>query len=60
LTYGFERNGALGNWRSYFQGTLFNQFVFRQGLSWQEAMLQLYPADTVSTLNSEATLPVNQ
>ena len=60
LTYGFERNGALGNWRSYFQGTLFNQFVFRQGLSWQEAMLQLYPADTVSTLNSVATLPVNQ
>jgi TolB protein len=48
--FGFERVPALANWRSYYQGALFNQFVFRQGLSWEEAMLQLYSADEIDTL----------
>ncbi|MEX2143292.1 MAG: hypothetical protein WD740_01745 [Anaerolineales bacterium] len=46
--YGFERVPALNNWRSYYHGALFNQFVLRAGLSWQEAMLQLYSAEDLS------------
>jgi TolB protein len=48
--FGFERVPALANWRSYYQGALFNQFVFRQGLSWEEAMLQLYSPEEIVTL----------
>ena len=48
--FGFERVPALANWRSYYQGALFNQFVFRQGLSWEEAMLQLYSSEEIATL----------
>jgi TolB protein len=50
LEIGWERMPAMSNWRNYFQGTLFNQFVFRQGLSWSDAMLQLYPSDVVSSI----------
>ncbi|MBX3046639.1 MAG: PD40 domain-containing protein [Anaerolineales bacterium] len=46
--YGFERLPAQANWRSFFPATLFNQFVLRDGLSWQEAMLQLYSAEEVN------------
>ncbi len=42
--YGFERLPALSNWRSYYQGALFNQFALRAGLTWEEAMLQIYSA----------------
>ncbi len=58
--YEFERLPAMSNWRSYFQGTLFNQFVLKQGLSWNEAMLQLYPADAVTNLSGNIPLPVQQ
>ncbi len=47
--FGFERVPALGNWRSYYQGALFNLFVFRQGLAWQDAMLQLYSPSDLAT-----------
>jgi len=50
LQLGWERMPSMSNWRSYFQGTIFNQFVFRQGFSWSDAMLQLYPADVVSSI----------
>lgn len=46
--YGFERPAALGNWRSYYPGMLFTQFVYRQGLEWDAAMLQLYSADELA------------
>ena len=46
--YGFERLPALSNWRSYYQGARFTQFVLRGGLSWEEAMLQLYSAEDLS------------
>ncbi|UYN89201.1 MAG: PD40 domain-containing protein [Anaerolineales bacterium] len=46
--YGFERLPAQANWRSFFPSTLFNQFVLRDGLSWQDAMLQLYSAEVIS------------
>lgn len=46
--YGFERLPAQANWRSFFPSTLFNQFVLRDGLSWRDAMLQLYSAEEIS------------
>ncbi len=50
--YGWERLPAQNDWIYYFPGTLFNQFVFRQGLSWQQAMLQLYPEDAIDLMNA--------
>lgn len=47
--YGFERLPALPNWRTYYHGARFNEFVFRGGLDWQEAMLELYPASALIT-----------
>lgn len=47
--YGWERLPATANWRSYFQGARCSEFVFRQGLDWQTAMLQLYPPDIFVT-----------
>lgn len=47
--YGFERLPALSNWRTYYHGARFNEFVFRDGLDWQTAMLQLYPAEALIT-----------
>jgi TolB protein len=50
--YGFERLPAHSNWRSYFPGALFNEFALSAGLTWQEAMLQLYSPETVSTMEA--------
>ncbi|MCW5878666.1 MAG: PD40 domain-containing protein [Anaerolineales bacterium] len=48
--HGFERPAALDNWQHYYPGTLFSQFTYRQGLSWEAAMLQLYAADELAGL----------
>ncbi len=53
--YGFERVPALPDWRTYYPGALFNQFVFRQGLTWEQAMLQLYSPDELATLSTAKT-----
>jgi TolB protein len=47
--YGWERLPALDNWRTYFKGTLFNEFVLSDGLDWRTAMLQVYPPDIFIT-----------
>ncbi|MBI5933476.1 MAG: TolB family protein [Chloroflexi bacterium] len=47
--YGFERQSALPNWRVYFAGTRFTEFVMTDGLDWYNAMLQLYPAEALVT-----------
>ena len=47
--YGFERLPALANWRTYYHGARFHEFVYRAGLDWQQAMLQLYPAEALIT-----------
>jgi TolB protein len=47
--YGFERLPALANWRTFYQGARFNEFVMREGLSWEAAMLQLYPSTAILT-----------
>lgn len=47
--YGWQRQPALSNWRSFFKGTRFNLFVLTGGLDWRAAMLQLYPPDIFVT-----------
>ena len=47
--YGWQRLPAQNNWRTYFAGTQFNEFVLTDGLDWRSAMLQLYPADIFIT-----------
>jgi TolB protein len=47
--FGFERLPALSNWRRYYPGARFNEFALRQGLSWEQAMLELYPAAAIAT-----------
>jgi TolB protein len=45
LQYGWERQAAQSNWRSFTNGVHFNEFVITNGLDWESAMLQLYPAE---------------
>lgn len=47
--YGFERQPALNNWRTFFPGARFNEFAFTEGLDWLTAMRQLYPAEAIAT-----------
>lgn len=47
--YGWERVPALPNWRTFFRGARFTEFVLTGGLDWYSAMLQLYPADILVT-----------
>ena len=47
--YGWQRIAAQDNWRSYFVGAQFNEFVLTDGLDWRAAMLQLYPTDIFVT-----------
>jgi TolB protein len=49
ISYGWERLPALVNWRTYFPGIRFNQFVYREGLDWKSAMLSLYPVEILIT-----------
>jgi TolB protein len=41
-TYGWSRVAALRNWRAFAGGLLYWQFERRDGLSWNDAMLELY------------------
>lgn len=47
--FGWERVAALDNWRTYFGGAQFNEFVMSDGLDWHTAMLELYPGDIFIT-----------
>ena len=47
--YGWQRQPAQTNWRTFFKGALFNEFVIPGGLSWRAAMLELYPPDILIT-----------
>ncbi|HXF85017.1 MAG TPA: hypothetical protein VNK49_06460 [Anaerolineales bacterium] len=47
--YGWERVPALPNWRTFFRGARFTEFVLTDGLDWYAAMLQLYPPDVLVT-----------
>lgn len=47
--YGWERVPALPNWRTFFRGARFTEFILTGGLDWYTAMLQLYPPDVLVT-----------
>lgn len=47
--YGWQRVPALSNWRNFYNGTRFTQFIQPDGLSWYEAMLDLYPPEILLT-----------
>jgi TolB protein len=47
--YGFERLPALSKWRTFYPAARFNEFAATAGMSWEEAMLELYPASAIVT-----------
>ena len=49
LQYRWERVPALPNWRTFYRGARFTEFVLTDGLDWYSAMLQLYPYDVLVT-----------
>lgn len=47
--YGWERLPSLSSWRIALPSAKFNEYVLKDGLSWYNAMLELYPAEAVVT-----------
>jgi TolB protein len=47
--YGFDRQPALPNWRSFYAGTRYTEFAFQDGMSWEQAMLEIYPPEAIIT-----------
>jgi len=50
LRYRWERLPAQNNWKSYFQGIQMNMFVNRQGLTWKQALEEIYPQEQVELI----------
>ncbi len=46
---GFHRLPAMANWRTYYQGARFSEFAHTDGLTWQDAMLLVYPPEAIIT-----------
>jgi TolB protein len=55
MRYGWERLPSRPNWRTFYPGIRFNQFVIRSGLDWHTAMSQIYPAEALATPTSMPT-----
>lgn len=47
--YGFQRQPALPNWRSFYPGARFGEFALQGSLDWSSAMAELYPASAIAT-----------
>ena len=47
--YGWQRLPALSNWRNFYKGTRFTEFVQKDDLNWYDAMLELYPPEFLLT-----------
>jgi TolB protein len=47
--YGWERQPALPNWRTFYRGARFTTFALTSGLSWYTAMQELYPVEALVT-----------
>lgn len=47
--YGWHRLPALTNWRTYYEGARFTEFVLSDRLDWYSAMLELYPPEILVT-----------
>jgi TolB protein len=49
LAYGWERLPALPTWQTFFPAARINQFVLTNQLDWQQAMLEVYSPEALST-----------
>ena len=49
LTYSWQRLAALPTWRTYFEAARFNQFYMDNGLSYEQAMQNIYPPEALAT-----------
>lgn len=47
--YGFERLPSLPTWRTYYKGARFTTFAHTGGLTWYQAMRELYPIEALIT-----------
>ena len=47
--YGWERIPALPNWRTFYNGARFTEFALTGGLTWYNAMQELYPVEALVT-----------
>lgn len=47
--YGWERLPSLPNWRTYYKGARFTTFALTSGLTWYQAMQELYPPEALVT-----------
>lgn len=47
--FGFERIPAISNWRTFFPAARYNELARTDGLTWQQAMLEIYPAEAIVT-----------
>jgi len=47
--FGWQRQPALLNWRTYFPGTRLNEYALTEGLTWQAAMTELFPPEILVT-----------
>ena len=47
--YDWERIPALTTWRSSYSAARFHEFIHSAGLDWQDAMLEIYPAEVLVT-----------
>lgn len=47
--YGWERLPSLPTWRTYYKGARFTTFANTGGLTWYQAMRELYPAEALIT-----------
>lgn len=54
--FGWQRLPALTNWRTYYPGARFNQFVYPEGLDWSAAMAELYPPEALDPPTAIPTL----
>jgi TolB protein len=49
LAFGWHRLPALPTWQSAYYAARFNEFVIASNQTWDEAMLDLYPAELLTT-----------
>jgi TolB protein len=54
--YGWDRLPGMSNWRTYFPGTRFNQFIYHGIEDWQGAMEELYPPEAIATFTPIPTI----
>lgn len=54
--YGWQRFPALSNWRSAYTSARFNEFAFTESLSWEEAILEIYPPEALFTMTPPPTI----